>query len=64
VVVELDAELLGAFVDVLPVDARGEGRLLQLLLDRLRLERRDPVRPDEAAGVDEAGELGLRQDSD
>ena len=55
--VQLDPELLGALVDVLPVDAGGEGRLLQLLLDRLRLERRDPVGPDEAARVDEAGEL-------
>jgi hypothetical protein len=57
VLVQLDPELLRALVDVLPVDAGGEGRLLQLLLDRLRLERRDPVRPDKPAGVDEAGEL-------
>ena len=57
VLVELDAELLGALVDVVPVDAGGERRLLQLLLHRLRLERRDPVGPHEPAGVDEAGEL-------
>jgi len=31
VVVEVDAELLGAFVDVLPVHAGGERRLFQLL---------------------------------
>jgi hypothetical protein len=33
VVVELDPELLGALVDVLAVDTRREGRLLELLLD-------------------------------
>ncbi len=36
---------------------RRERRLLQLLAHRLRLERLDPVRADEAAGLDEAGQL-------
>ena len=44
-------------VDLVPVDAGGEGRLLQLLLHRLRLERLDPVRAHEPARVHEAGQL-------
>ena len=36
----LGLELLGALVDVVAVDARGEARLLQLLLDRLGLHAR------------------------
>ena len=55
--VELEPQELGARVDLVAVDARGEGRLLELLLDGLRLERVDPVGPDEPAGVHEAGEL-------
>src|SRR5207247_7164586 len=57
VLVEVDAELLGALVDVLPVDARGERGLLQLLAHRLRLEPFEAGRADERARVDEAGEL-------
>ena len=48
---------LGACVHLVPVDARREGRLLQLLLDGFRLEAVEPGRPHEAAGVDEPGEL-------
>src|ERR687891_1393737 len=57
VVVELEAEQLGPRGDLLAVHARREGGLLELLLDRLRLERLDPVGAHEAAGVHEAGEL-------
>ena len=56
-VVELQAQLLGAAVDLVAVDAGCEGRLLQLLPHRLRLEGLDPVGPDQPAGVDETGEL-------
>ena len=56
-VVELDAQLLGALVDVLAVHAGGERRLLQLLPHRLRLEPVEPGRADERARVHEAGEL-------
>src|SRR5207247_11440790 len=48
---------LGALVDVVPVHAGRERRLLELLLDGLRLERLDPVRAYEPAGVDEPTEL-------
>ena len=57
VVVELEAQLLGAAVDLVAVDAGCEGGLLELLPHRLRLEGLDPVGPDQPAGVDEAGEL-------
>ena len=57
VLVELEPEQLGTGVDLVAVDAGGEGRLLQLLLDRLRLEALEPGRPHEPAGVDEPGEL-------
>ena len=57
VLVELHPEPVGPVVDVLPVHAGRERGLLQLLPDGLRLERLDPVRPHEPAGVDEAGEL-------
>src|SRR5207247_10119944 len=57
VLVELDAQRLGALVDVVPVHAGRERRLLELLLDGLRLERLDPVRAYEPAGVDEPTEL-------
>ncbi len=57
VLVEVDAELFRSAVDLLAVHSGREGRLLQLLAHRLRLERLDAVGTDEAAGVDEAGEL-------
>src|SRR5829696_881923 len=57
VLVEIHAELLGALVDVVTVHAGRERGLLELLPNRLRLERVDPVRADEAAGVDEPREL-------
>ena len=46
VLVELDAELLRALVDVVARDARRERRLLQLLPHRLRLEPLQPRRAD------------------
>src|SRR5215207_6383956 len=57
VLVEVDAEELRTFIDLVAVHARRERRLLQLLLDRPRRQRLDPVRPDEAARVDEARQL-------
>src|SRR5207302_2226419 len=57
VVVELDAELLRAAVDLVPVHAGRERRLLQLLPHRLRLEALEAGRPYEGARMDEAGEL-------
>src|SRR6185436_7888566 len=57
VLVELEPEQLGAGVDLVPVDARGKGRLLELLAHRLGLEGLDPIRPDKAAGMDEPREL-------
>src|SRR4051794_3802320 len=39
-----------------------EGRLLELLLDRLRLEPLEPGRPNEPARVDEPGELVAREE--
>src|SRR5262245_10029527 len=55
VTVEIDAELFGAAVDVLPIDGAGEGSVLELLLDRGDLHAGDhPARPDERAGVNEA----------
>ena len=62
VVVELDAELLGALVDLVAVHAGGERRLLQLLPHRLRLEALEPGRADERARVHEAGELVAREE--
>ena len=56
-VVELDPELLGALVDVLAMDTRRERRLLELLLDGLRLEPFETRRADERARVDEAAQL-------
>ena len=56
-VVELDAEALGARVDLVAMHPRSERRLLQLLLDGLRLERGDPVGANESAGVHEARQL-------
>ena len=54
---ELHADQLEALAHVVAVDAGGERLLLQLLLHRRRLQRRDAVRPHEPAGVDEAGQL-------
>ena len=55
--VEVESEELGARVDLVAMDARGERRLLELLLHRLRLEAVEPGRPYEPAGVHEPGEL-------
>ena len=57
VVVEVDAELLRALVDLVPVDTGREGGLLELLLDRLRLEPLEAGRAHERARVDEAAQL-------
>ena len=54
VLVEVELEQLGALVDVVARDTRRERRLLQLLLDRLRLEPLEAGRPDEPARMDEA----------
>jgi len=43
------------------VDAGRERRLLELLLDRLRLEALEAGRPDETARVHEARELVARE---
>ncbi len=61
VIVEADAEAFGTVHDVVPVDSGRERRLLQFLAHRAGLERLDPVRADEPAGVDEAGELVARE---
>ena len=60
--VELQAEELRAGVDLVAVDSRGEGRLLQLLAHRLRLEAVEAGRADEPAGVDESGQLVTREE--
>ena len=57
VLVELDADQLGARVDLVAVDSGRERRLLQLLLDRLRLQALEAGRADEPARVHEAREL-------
>jgi hypothetical protein len=57
VLVELEAELLCAAINLVAMHAGREGRLLELLPHRLGLERLDPVRPDEPAGVNEPREL-------
>ena len=57
VLVELDAEVLGALAHLVAVDARGEARLLQLLLDRLGREAVDAGGADERARGDEARQL-------
>jgi hypothetical protein len=62
VLVQLDADQLGARVDLVAVHAGRERRLLQLLLDRLGLEAVEPGRPHEAARVHEAGELVAREE--
>ena len=55
--VEVDAELVRALVDVLAVHAGGERRLLELLLHGLGLQPLEPARAHERARVDEPGQL-------
>src|SRR5256885_9413984 len=56
--VEFHTQLLGAAVDVLPVDGAREALVLELFLDRARLEPRDSAPGShEGAGGDEAREL-------
>ena len=55
--VELEAEELGARVDLVPVDAGCERRLLQLLAHRFRLEPVEAGRSHEPTRVDEPREL-------
>jgi hypothetical protein len=62
VLVEVDLEQVGALLHLVAVHACGEGRLLQLLLHGLRLEPVQSRRPDEPAGMDEAGELVAREE--
>ncbi len=57
VLVEVDAELLGAVADLLAVDGRGEARLLELLLDRLGRQPVDALGAHDRAGHDEARQL-------
>ena len=61
VLVELEPEQLGARVDLVAMDARGERRLLELLRHRLRLEAVEAGRPHEPARVHEPGELVARE---
>src|SRR2546426_8829492 len=61
VLVEVDAQLLRAPIDVLAIDRAREGLVLELLPDRARLETgNDAPRADEGAGRDEARELVAR----
>src|SRR3990172_4761778 len=56
--VEVHAQLLGAAVDILSVDGAREALVLELLLDRARLEPRDGAPgTHQGAGGDEAREL-------
>src|ERR1700730_17006493 len=56
--VEFHTQLLGTAVDVLPVDGAREALVLELFLDRARLEPRDSAPGShEGAGGDEAREL-------
>src|SRR6266436_749433 len=58
VVVEGDAELLSAVVDVVATDAAGEGFIFQLFLHGCSFHLVDAFgRLDERAGGEEAGEL-------
>src|SRR4029079_7988740 len=61
VLVEVDAERLGALAQLVAVHGRGERRRLHLLLDRLRRQSVDPGRAHVRAGHDEAGELVDRE---
>ena len=56
-VVELEAETLGARVDLVAVNPSRKRGLLQFLLDGLRLERGDPVGAYESTGMHEARQL-------
>src|SRR5450759_69888 len=62
VLVEVDAKLVGALVDLAAIDFGGEGGLFQLLAHRLRLERVDAVGAHQPAGVHEAGQLVAGED--
>src|SRR5215216_3965643 len=63
VLVQLDAEELRTRIDLVAVHAGGERGLLELLLDGLRGQRLDPVRPHQPARVDEPGQLVAREQS-
>ena len=56
----IDAEEIGAGLDLVALDLRGERLVLEALDDALRLERRDPVGTHEAARDDEPGQLVAR----
>ena len=60
--VELEPEELRARVDLVAVHARGERRLLELLLHRLRLEPLEAGRADEPARVHEPRQLVAREE--
>ena len=55
--VEIDAELLGAVPELVTVHGGGKRRLLELLLDRLRGHPDEPLRPDVGDGEHEPGQL-------
>src|SRR5919112_246730 len=57
VLVEVDAQRLGALAQLVAVHGGGERRRLQLLLDRLRRQTVDPGGPHVRAGHDEPGQL-------
>src|SRR5215218_912890 len=57
VLVEVDAELLGARANLVAVDRRREARLLELLLDRLGRHAVDALGPHVRAREHEAAEL-------
>src|SRR4051794_22803238 len=57
VLVEVEAERLGALADLVAVDRRREGRRLELLLDRLGRHAVDALGADVGAGHDEPGQL-------
>src|SRR3712207_3035877 len=65
--VQVHAELLDTFQDILPAHVRGEGLLFHLFADAFGLEALEALWPDESAGGYEAGELvhgveGLREE--
>src|SRR3954464_14446186 len=62
VVVELEPQALCARVHLVAMHTGGKRRLLQLLLDRLRLEPLEALRPYQRDSVDEAGELVAREE--
>ncbi len=61
-VVEGEPEQLSARIDLVPMHSGGERRLLELLLDRFRLETVETGRPDEPARVHEPRELVAREE--